>query len=215
MLTIKVETNYLNYLILFPDDYNPEKSYSVIILLHAYGANMSHLSTLAPAINSSEFIYIFPNAPLEFDIGINVAGYAWFPIESQNYQESSKLLNKTIDEALGMFNSNEIYIGGFSQGGMMAVHAGLFSEKEYQGVIALSAKIIDANDLIIKKNKPENTQLFISHGRFDSVISINDSFYMKKKLEDLGFKISFNEYEMGHEINPQVLNDLSEWITKN
>ena len=38
---------------------------------------------------------------------------------------------------------------------------------------------------------------------------------MKKKLEDLGFKISFNEYEMGHEINPQVLNDLSKWITKN
>ena len=92
MLTKKVETNYLNYLILFPDDYNPEKSYSVIILLHGYGANMSDLSTLAPAINSSEFIYIFPNAPLEFDIGINVAGYAWFPIESGDYKESAKLL---------------------------------------------------------------------------------------------------------------------------
>ena len=215
MISKEHKSNYLNFITSVPDNYSEDKKYKIMILMHGFGASMYDLLNLAPSINHNDFIYVFPNAPLEMKLGFNQTGYAWFPIESQNYQESSKLLNKTIDEALGMFNSNEIYIGGFSQGGMMAVHAGLFSEKEYQGVIALSAKIIDANDLIIKKNKPENTQLFISHGRFDSIISINDSFYMKKKLEDLGFKISFNEYEMGHEINPQVLNDLSEWITKN
>ena len=74
---------------------------------------MSDLSTLAPAINSSEFIYIFPNAPLEFDIGINVAGYAWFPIESGDFKESAKLLDETLKIALNGINQNKIFLGGF------------------------------------------------------------------------------------------------------
>ncbi len=37
---------------------------------------------------------------------------------------------------------------------------------------------------------------------------------MKDKLEDLGFKISFKEYEIGHEINSNVLEELSRWLSK-
>ena len=73
-----------------------------MILMHGFGASMYDLVNLAPSINHNDFIYVFPNAPLEIELGFNQTGYAWFPIESQNYQESSKLLNKTIDEALSM-----------------------------------------------------------------------------------------------------------------
>tara|TARA_X000001036_G_scaffold103142_1_gene96464 strand:- start:172 stop:816 length:645 start_codon:yes stop_codon:yes gene_type:complete len=213
MLTKKVETNYLNYLILFPDDYNPEKSYSVIILLHGYGANMSDLSTLAPAINSSEFIYIFPNAPLEFDIGINVAGYAWFPIESGDYKESAKLLDETLKIALNGINQNKIFLGGFSQGGMMAIHSGLFSENYYDGIIILSSKLIN-DEIKLSKNLPENTKIFISHGIFDTVLSIEEGEKINNQLSSLGFSTSFKKYNIAHEINLEVINDLSEWLMK-
>ena len=182
--------------------------------MHGFGASMYDLVNIAPHINRDDFIYVFPNAPIEINVGFSQKGYAWFPIESKNYYESSLLLNKTIDEVLAMFNVNNIYIGGFSQGGMMAIHSGLSSEKEYSGVIALSSKLIDSNELKIQKNKPSNTKLFISHGRFDSIIDIQEGISMKNILKKLGFKITFNEYEMAHEINTQVIKDLSDWISK-
>ncbi len=214
MISKEHKSNYLNFITSVPDNYSEDKKYKIMILMHGFGASMYDLLNLAPSINHNDFIYVFPNAPLEIELGFNQTGYAWFPIESQNYQESSKLLHKTIDEALSMFNSNQIYIGGFSQGGMMAIHSGLFSEKEYSGVIALSSKLINSNELKIQKNKPNNTKLFISHGRFDSIIDIQEGISMKNILKELGFKITFNEYEMAHEISAQVIKDLSDWISK-
>ncbi|MEC7837153.1 MAG: hypothetical protein VX523_00340 [Chloroflexota bacterium] len=214
MITQEHKGDYLDYVTSVPDDYSRDKQYRIIILMHGFGANMYDLLTLAPMINQKDFIYVFPNAPIKINMGFSHNGYAWFPIESQNYHDSSKLLNKTIDEVLSKYNSSDVYIGGFSQGGMMAIHSGLFSERAYTGVIALSSKIINIDELIIKQNRPENTGIFISHGKFDAVIDIKEGISMKDKLEDLGFKISFKEYEIGHEINSNVLEDLSTWLSK-
>ena len=214
MITKEHKSENLNFITSVPENYSPDKSYEIFFLMHGFGASMHDLVSLAPHINQNDFIYVFPNAPIEINIGFSQKGYAWFPIESKNYYESSLLLNKTIDEVLAMFNVNNIYIGGFSQGGMMAIHSGLFSEKEYSGVIALSSKLINSNELKVQKNKPNNTKLFISHGRFDSIIDIQEGISMKNILEELGFKITFNEYEMAHEISAQVIKDLSDWISK-
>ena len=90
----------------------------------------------------------------------------------------------------------------------------MFSTRKYKGIIALSSKIINADELIINQNKPENTEIFISHGQFDAVINIKEGRSMRDKLENLGFKISFKEYEIGHEINSNVIEDLCQWISK-
>lgn len=213
MITQEHKGKYLNFISSIPDDHSHQKEYGIIFLMHGFGANMYDLLNLAPMINQKDFIFIFPNAPIKINMGFSQNGYAWFPIESNNYQDSSKLLNKTIDEALSLYSSSNVYIGGFSQGGMMAIHSGLFSTRKYKGVIALSSKIINADELIINQNKPENTEIFISHGQFDAVINIKEGRSMRDKLENLGFKISFKEYEIGHEINSNVIEDLSQWIS--
>ncbi len=115
MITKEYKTHNLNFLTSIPDNYDQEKNYDVIFLMHGFGANMYDLLSLAPMINQNDFIYVFPNAPLEVNLGFEQKGYAWFPIESNDYVESLDLLNKTIDEALSLFLPNKIYIGGFSQ----------------------------------------------------------------------------------------------------
>ena len=214
MITKEYKTHNLNFLTSIPDNYDQEKNYDVIFLMHGFGANMYDLLSLAPMINQSDFIYVFPNAPLEVNLGFEQKGYAWFPIESNDYVESLDLLNKTIDEALSLFLPNEIYIGGFSQGGMMAIHAGLLSERDYKGIIALSSKLIESKKFDIEKNKIENTRLFISHGNFDSIIHIDDGRHMKNKLEELGLSVTYKEYNIAHEISDQVIKDLSDWFSK-
>ena len=184
-------------------------------MMHGYGASMHDLVSIAQAVNDKDYIYIFPNAPIEMNVGFYQKGYAWFPIETTDFIESSELLEETIEQIIKSYKYNKIYIGGFSQGGMMALHAGLFSNRDYSGAIILSSKIIDNKSTKIGINKPENTKIFISHGRFDSIIDIEEGRNIKQTLDKKGFDLFYKAYDIGHEISTDVIEDLSNWLEKN
>ena len=197
-------TKNLKFITSVPDKFDKNKKYGVIILMHGYGASMYDLVDIAPIINDTDYIYIFPNAPIEIDVGFEKKGYAWFPIETDDISASDKLLNLTIKEALAMFeyNKEKLFIGGFSQGGMMTIHSG----------IILSSKILINTSLDIDINKPDNTLIFMTHGKLDTVISIEEGRMTRKKLINLGFHVDYYEYNIGHEINLEILSELSKWL---
>ena len=215
MIVQEHKNSKLSFISSVPDDFSEKNEYDIVIMMHGYGASMYDLVTIAKEVNDKEYIYIFPNAPIEMDIGFYQKGYAWFPIETNNYIESSDLLQETMDEIIKSYKHNKIYIGGFSQGGMMALHAGLFSKKNYSGAIILSSKIIDDKSIKNFIKNPEKTKDFISHGRFDSVIDINEGRKIKHTLEKQGFDLFYKEYDMGHEISVEVIQDLSKWLERN
>ena len=47
----------LQYVTVVPDEYTSGDSYPLMIMLHGFGANMQDLAGLAPAINSTGYIY--------------------------------------------------------------------------------------------------------------------------------------------------------------
>tara|TARA_B110000438_G_scaffold198178_1_gene189687 strand:+ start:7073 stop:7717 length:645 start_codon:yes stop_codon:yes gene_type:complete len=202
----------LPFLSLIPDDFNQNKKYTIVILMHGYGASMHDLSGIAPIINDKDFIYVFPNAPIEMNIGLGQKGYAWFPIEESNISNSENLLNKTVNEILDMFKKNidEIYIGGFSQGGMMTLNSNFSKSSLFKGAIILSSRSMQQNEI---KLKPK-TKIFMSHGKEDSIIKVEDGRNTKIKLNKLGFEVNYYEYNIGHEISIEVINDLKIWISK-
>ena len=215
MIVREHKNSKLSFISSVPDDFSEKNEYDIVIMMHGYGASMYDLVTIAKEVNDKEYIYIFPNAPIEMDVGFYQKGYAWFPIETNNYIESSDLLQETMDEIIKSYKHNKIYIGGFSQGGMMALHAGLFSKKNYSGAIILSSKIIDDKSIKNFIKNPEKTKVFISHGRFDSVIDINEGRKIKHTLEKQGFDLFYKEYDIGHEISIEVIQDLSKWLKRN
>ena len=95
----------------------------------------------------------------------------------------------------------------------MAIHSGLFSNNKYDGVIVLSSKLIH-NNLIIRKNLPKDTKIFIRHGTLDNILDINEGRKINDELQKLGFEVDYKEYKMAHEINMNVINDLSFWLSK-
>ncbi len=86
---------------------------------------------------------------------------------------------------LGLEN-NKICLSGFSQGCMMSINLGLISDKEYNCIIGFSGKIINQEDLKIRK-KVSTTTLLI-HGDTDQVVSPNflleaKDFFIRNKIE--------------------------------
>ena len=80
----------LVYLTVTPDDYDPEKAYPTVILLHGYGANMNDLAGLCPAIERERYIFVCPNAPIPVQIGPGKVGYAWTPPGSVGTSEDGE-----------------------------------------------------------------------------------------------------------------------------
>jgi len=202
----------LPFLSLVPDKFDLNKKYGIVIIMHGYGASMHDLSGIAPIINNKDFIYVFPNAPFEINIGLNQKGYAWFPIEELNISKSENLIDNTVNEILDMFknSTDEIYIGGFSQGGMMALNSQFTKSNLFKGAIILSSRTILQNEVRLDSN----TKVFMSHGREDSIIPLVDGINTNNKLNELGFEVEYHEYNMGHEISEEVINDLKIWISK-
>ena len=190
-------------------------SLGVIFLLHGIGANMRDLVDIAPMINQKDFIYIFPNAPFEINSGFNQKAYSWFDFDNLNeIKESEKILENTIEESLGLFNidKDKIYLGGFSQGGMMTMHADIIHQNLFSGLLILSSTIISQIDLNIDLSI--NPRVFLAHGVNDSIISINQGQETHRKLISKGLNVEYHEYEMGHQIIEKEIIDIKSWLSE-
>ena len=205
----------LTYLTILPDGYDPEKIYPLVIMLHGYGVNMHDLAGLTSMIGSTGYIYICPNAPIPLNSGPGMVGWAWTnPGESENSDEVHRVerrletLYAEVVETYRTRPQNAILLG-FSQGGSMTYRTGLMHPELFTGIVALSCWLPDPE--LIQSRLPEDRgqSVFIAHGLQDNIDSGRRA---KDSLESLGYSLSYNEYDMGHEINQQVLEDLIAWM---
>ena len=168
----------LNTIVIKPED--GAKIENAIILLHGYGGDGKDISVLP--LNWKRHlpntVFICPNGPQQCPI--NPSGFQWFDLTKDDpkyiLQESikaEKKLNQFIDEVKDKFSleKNKICLSGFSQGCMMSINVGLTSNQEYKCIVGFSGKIIDQEDLRLRKKVSTNTLLI--HGDSDQVVSPN------------------------------------------
>ena len=208
----------LQYITVVPDEYTEDSSYPLVIMLHGFGANMQDLAGLAPAINATGYVYACPNAPIPFNLGPGHTGFGWMtprgggaPEEAAN---SEKLLGDFFDTVFKQFNvaPGRALLLGFSQGGGMTYRCGLGQPDRFAGLAALSATLPEPDELAGRLPEERTQPIFIAHGRYDQMISEDTAHSAKSFLVSNGYSPEFHIYDMGHEISPNVLNDLVRWI---
>ena len=150
---------------------------NALILLHGYGGDGKDISMLS--INWKRHlpntVFICPNG--HEPCAINPSGFQWFDLtnDDPNYIldesiKAEKKLNKFINEVKSEFDlsNSEIILSGFSQGCMMSINLGLTADKEYNCVIGFSGKIINQENLKIRKKV--STKTLLIHGELDQVV---------------------------------------------
>ena len=179
---------------------------------------MADLAGLAPAINSTGYVYACPNAPLTVDLGFGQVGYAWTPPRGQSTPEeianAEGLLGEFFDEVVQEFQvAPELAVLlGFSQGGGMTYRCGLQRQDMFAGLAALSATFPDPEALEGRLPDGRSQSIFIAHGRFDSMVSLDSGVKARRFLEAVGYSPEYHEYDMAHEIRPEVIADLTSWL---
>ena len=174
----------LDSIIIKPQD--NRKIENAIILLHGYGGDGKDISMLSlnwqrHLLNT---IFICPNGHEKCQI--NPSGYQWFDLSKDDPDyileqsiKAEKKLNQFIDEVKDEYNleNNKICLSGFSQGCMISINLGLTSEKKYNCIVGFSGKIINQENL--KLRKKSSTDILLVHGDSDQVVS--PSFMLEAK----------------------------------
>lgn|SRR5574341_1665673 len=201
-----------------------EGPHPTILTLHGRGANAFDLLGLAPYLCGGRFLMICPQAPLETPIGPDAVGYAWYSMSSsgppdvEGMLSSLRRLHAFLDDCLERYpiDSNQLVVLGFSQGGVMAYGLALAQAERFAALAVLSSWLPE--DLVAKipvSQAVQSLPTLVHHGIQDPLIEVARARNSVERLRQLKLPLTFQEYEIGHEIRPQSLSDLSAWLKKN
>ncbi len=198
-----------------------------VIWLHGLGADGRDLAAIVPELGLPRALavrFVFPHAPYR-PVTINAGQVmrAWYDIELTDtgfnqklthIRESEAVLRDLIEaEVARGIPTERVVLGGFSQGGAIAVFTGLRFPKRLGGIMALSAPIPLAGSLM-SQAEPANrlAPIFMAHGTYDGIIPFATAQAAHNLLVAGGASIEWHEYPMEHSICPGEIKDISHWL---
>lgn len=185
----------------------------LVVLLHGYGADGADLIGLAPYLGQvlPDAAFVAPNAP--FPCHMAVWGFQWFDIDGASPEQRlegarfvDKLLQPFFDAQLEAHGvpPEELYIVGFSQGMMVALHSGLRRPVQPKAVIGISGRLLGAGLLATEMtNKPP---VLLVHGDQDEVVPPESQKAAFDSLKAVGLNVeSYTVAGLGHGIDEEAI----------
>jgi len=219
MNTYSQSTASLHYLVREPNVKTAHPP--VIFLMHGVGSNEKDLFGLAKSFPDN-FLVISARGPLT----LGPDRYAWFHVDFgsgkpvinfKEQEDSRRLIAKFIGEMKTKYNfdATKIFLGGFSQGGIMSYSVALTHPGLIKGIAVMSGRLLpEIKPLVTDFDKLKGLSIFISHGTEDNVLGIDYARDAKNWLESKHLTPNYHEYTAGHQIIQPMLQDMLTWLSK-
>lgn len=195
---------------------NPEAQKYTLIWLHGLGDTAQGF---VPVFNRFQLLddckYVLltaPKRPVTVNAGIRMN--SWFDIKDMNKREmndevkdSAARVGEVIFQEMG--HHRNVFLGGFSQGGALALYTGLvyYSEK-LKGIISLSGY---AMNYVVPNNKLD-VPVFLYNGKKDMTVSYDlASHSYEKYLKGVKYTLRVEDY-LDHSISPKEMSVLRNWL---
>ncbi|KAI5804883.1 Phospholipase/carboxylesterase/thioesterase [Geopyxis carbonaria] len=162
---------------------------------------------MAPSNTMNEILIIFKCSFSDFTMREDETGML----------KSINTVHTIIEEQIAKgISSERIIIGGFSQGGAIALLAGISCKHKLGGIVAMSTWIAlrdKVSTMATDANK--GIPIFQAHGEIDYVVRFDWGELTKKLLLDMGHPVEWHQYPgLDHSADPQEIADLEEWMEK-
>jgi phospholipase/carboxylesterase len=196
-----------------------------VIWLHGLGADASDFEPIVPMLELTlPLKFVFPNAPIRpitVNGGMEMRG--WYDIDPSaplvggtDIAVSAQAIKKLVEaEISGGFRAEQIILAGFSQGGVIALELGLSLDRKIAGIMALSTYVHDHERITDRVGFTNiDTSIFMAHGINDPVIPITRAITSRQALLNLAYPVEWHEYAMGHQVCPQEIAQISQWLNQ-
>jgi phospholipase/carboxylesterase len=170
--------------------------------------------------------FIFPHAPVRpvtinnghemrawYDIAMN--DIARLPDEAGIRESQVEVERLIAREATRGIDASRVIIAGFSQGGAIALQAGLRHANRLGGIIVLSSYLALEESLAAEAAAANTaTPIFMAHGTEDQVIPVQLADVSRRTLQTRGYEVDWHTYPMPHAVAPEELEDIAEFILR-
>ena len=198
-----------------------------VIWLHGLGADGWDFVPIVrelPLPEGLQLRFIFPHAP-ERPVTIN-NGFvmrAWYDIAQQDIArvpdergiresqaEIERLIAREHDRGVP---SERIVVAGFSQGGAIALQAGLRHKETLGGIVALSTYLA-LEDSLDAEASPANkaTPIFMAHGTQDPIVPLDLAEASRRKLQLRGYNVEWHTWPMPHAVCAEEVEALGQFL---
>lgn len=202
---------------------NNNTNKAALIFLHGLGDSPDGWASLAealpnlrPSLAALDITYVFPPAQM---VGITVNGgekmpgwfdvYDWpIGVDAKDDPKGLAMSVKRIEKIVTQLQKDEgippsrVVLGGFSQGGAVALMAAYNRRKKdaipFAGCICMSGWLPMKDYLDISQESATATPLFWAHGQYDEKILFEQQMYGVNKLEGFGVDVTAISYPVGH-----------------
>ncbi len=195
------------YRILYPKNYDPAKSYPLVLVLHGAGergsdnekqlVHGSKLFASEKVRNEFPSIVIFPqckkdsywsSVKIDRDKMPLAMTFDYTRNETKDLSMAIALTKQIIKtEAV---DKNRVYITGLSMGGMGTFEA----VYRYPKLFAAAAPICGGGDAVHYNKKAASVPFWIFHGESDNVVAAEYSRIMYKRIQQFSKKAKYTEY---------------------
>jgi len=204
------------------EDHGPA---GTVIWLHGLGADGHDFEPIVPLLDLDKPLrFIFPNAPVRpVTINAGMEMRAWYDIDpgaplagENDIRESAAAIEALVDaEVEAGIPAERITLAGFSQGGVIALQVGLRAEQRFAGIMALSTYVHDHENVASEVSFASiDTPIFMAHGLADPMIPVARAVTSRETLASLNYQIEWHEYGMGHQVCPEEIADIGQWLNR-
>lgn len=202
-----------------------------LIWLHGLGADGSDFEDFQQELSQfgevNNVNMVLPTAPTRMITVMKMKMPAWYDLLSDIFQTkpdevvvediegmnaSMAFVQTIIDQEREKNPEVPIWLGGFSQGAAIALLTGYSQMIPLQGIIALSGYVPNHPRFQELSDVAKQTPTFVGHGTLDTVISIAKARDGLSLLNEKGATVEFYEYPMMHEVCPDEIHDIGDFI---
>jgi len=184
-----------------------------VIWMHGLGDDGKGWSEVVPALNLPQSLavrFIFPHAPvIAVTINNGMRMRAWYDIRQANLSERADLegvltSQAHVDALIARevsrgIAARRVILAGFSQGGAIALYAGVRYAERLGGVIGLSTYLVGFDRVAAEASAANrDVPIFMAHGTLDGVVQLAWAERSRDALRAAGWDVEWHTYPIEH-----------------
>ena len=183
-------------------------SNKAMVAIHGWQGTRKSMRPLIKSLNINNMDWYLLEAPYPVD-GTENGGYSWSYEKSNGLWEEvepRKLLEVFFNELFAQYQSENIFVIGFSQGGLVCIDFALFLDQPLGGIFPI-AGFSRYQKAEVPRCHPcqKKVPIVIAHGKDDDQVPVRASEYIYNQLKDQGANVELLLYNGKHKIGTECL----------
>lgn len=188
---------------------------ALLIATHGYGQSCKGFIKNFEPLCKKNMLIVAPQGVNQFYWNNGRPGFSWMTSHMREFtiQDNIAYMGQLLESIRGRytFDESRVFLLGFSQGVAMAFRSAAAGHIEPRGLIACGGDLPpDVHDVLFRLDPFD---ALIVHGTEDDVVKTVKGKECYAVLQEFNFPVESHFFEGGHDIPPDVVDFIGNWIS--